>query len=318
MSVVVLSSCLLPPLETTPQYLSDREFQKVSNLSRAKELMLAGRFDDAELILRKEIKNSPNLALQYNDLGYLLYLEDRFQESELILQKAISLEPNFLAPKFNLARVMVSVNRYSEAITILDSIVDINQKISESEFIRANGVARTLGLSAKVERLKASALYLLGRYDEAVCSSYSAYQHTGTLEEASVHIRMLLSLESLGSALELLRGAVIVHKEALPTNILFDYALALVANSESELAKIVLDQVLGSSGLSQEEIAASRLLRFSLESQEADSLLIKESLLDDASAPCKVKHFNSKGYWPDKTYQLVNKAYMEVCSTNEA
>jgi len=313
----MLSSCLLPPRETTPKYLSENEFKKVTNLSRAKELMLAGRFDDAELILRQEIKNSPNLALQYNDLGYLLYLENRFDESQLILRKAILLELNFIAPRFNLSRVLVSMDKFKEAIEVLDSIVDVDKTVSQSEYIRANGEGRIVGLQARVARLKASALYLLGEYDEALCNSFASYQMVGSLEEASVHIRMLLSLEDLVPALELLRGAVIVHKESLPVYISFDYALALIANNELELAKLVLDQVLGSSGLTQEEIAGARLLRFKIEEREAESLLIKESLLEDVSAPCKVKHFNSKGYWPNKTFEMVEKAYKEVCSTDE-
>lgn len=310
-------SCLLPPTETVPKYLSEGEFNKVTNLNRAKELMLAGRFDDAEYILRTEINKNPNLALQYNDLGYLLYLEDRFQESEVVLRKAISLEFNFVAPRLNLSRVLVSLDRSKDAVEELDRVVDLDKSISQSEFIRANGEARSATLLPRVARLKASAYYLLGQYDEAKCYSYSAYAQTGSLEEASLHVRMLLSLEALPVALDILKGAVEVHKEALPISMTFDYALVLVASKNNSLAKLVLDQVLGSTGLSQEEIAAARLLRFKLEEVEENVQLIKESLSGEVADPCRVKKFDTKGYWPAESVRMITEAYMEVCNSNE-
>jgi tetratricopeptide (TPR) repeat protein len=313
-----LQACLLPPTETVPQYLSEGEFKKVTNLNRAKELMLAGRFDDAELILRSEIVKNPRLSLQYNDLGYLLFLEDRFYESEVMLKKSVALDENFIAPRLNLARVLVALDRYNEAVDILDGILDRVKLISEAEYIKANAESRSPLLQAKVARLKASAYYLMGEYDEAKCYSYVAYSQLGSLEEASLHIRLLLSLESIPTALEMLRGAVEVHKDALPINMTFDYSLALVASANTELAKLVLDQVLGSAGLSQEEIAAARLLRFKLEDNLESEKLIKDSLSEDVSDPCKVKKFDSKGYWPSKATQLITQAYMEVCNSNEA
>lgn len=316
--LLLLQSCLLPPTETVPQYLSEGEFIKVTNLSRAKELMLAGRFDDAEAIFRSEINKNPNLALQYNDLGYLLFLEDRIPESELVLRKAMSLEPNFIAPRLNLSRVLVALDRNQEAVEVLEGVIDRDKNMSQSEYIRANGEARPSLLNAKIARLKASALYLGGQYDEALCSSYSAYLQVGSLEEASLHIRMLLSLESLSTALEMLRGSLEINKEAFPIAMSFDYALVLAASENTPMAKLVLDQVLGSTGLSQEEIAAARLLRFKLEENEENGLLIKESLLDQASDPCKVKKFDSKEYWPAKTLKMITEAYMEVCDSNEA
>ena len=71
-------------------------------------------------------------------------------------------------------------------------------------------------------------------------------------------------------------------------------------------------------GLDQEEVSAVRLLRYDIQKQTTEFELTKESLLDEVSNPCKIKNFDSKGYWPKSVIDAVTSSYKEVCSEYES
>jgi len=310
---LIAHSCSLPPSDNSPRYLEVDEFIKISTLTKAKELTRAGRLPQAEELLRNLINSDPSLIIAKNDLGYLLLLEERHIEAEKILLEVISAEGYFVPARLNLARVFVSTHRFEEAITQYEEIEHIFNLLNAREYEEVNRKAPEPFFMATVKRMKASSYYLLGQYDEAVCYSNLSQAESANLQEVNVHARLLLSLELLSSAHDILRTALIVHQQNVLPSIIFDYALTLVAIGSNDTAVIVIERVLETPNLSIEERTAARFLRYALEKKPSEALLLKESLLDDVLSPCKRTKFDSAGYWPNKAKELIINAYNDIC-----
>lgn len=306
-------ACSLPPSDNSPRFLEVDEFIKISTLTKAKDLTRAGRLPQAELLLRNLIHNNPDMMIAKNDLGYLLLLEERYIEAEKILVEVISLQPYFVPARLNLARVFVSTHRFEKAITQYEEIEHIANLLNAREYEEFNRKVLEPFFLASIKRMKASSYYLLGQYDEAVCYSNLSQAESANLQEFNVHVRLLLSLELLSSAHNILRTALMVHQQNLPPSIIFDYALTLVAIGTYETATLVIDRVLETPNLSIEERTAARFLRYALEKKPSEALLLKESLLDDALSPCKRTKFDTAGYWPNKAKELIISAYNDIC-----
>jgi tetratricopeptide (TPR) repeat protein len=306
-------SCALPPSDNTPRFLDPDEFKEISDLTYAKDLTNAGQLAKAERILWRAIQRSPDLIVPKNDLGYLFLLEERYSEAEDILKQALSIEESFVSARLNLARVYIYTSRFEEALREYETVEHLIFKLKPREYERINREPLPVTLHANVKRLKASTYYLMGIYDEAVCNSSLAQNLAATIPEASLHTRLLLSLEKLSIAHEALRGALIVHQEFLPPDMLFDYGLVLTALESYDTAKLVFDRILELPSIGVENRTASRFLRYALEKNPDEAELLKESLLDDALSPCKRKKFDSAGYWPHHAKELIVSAYKEVC-----
>lgn len=307
-------SCTLPPSDNSPRFLDIEEFKEISDLTFAKDLTRAGQFQKAELILWRSIKRNPELIVPRNDLGYLMLLEDRFNEAEDILKSVLEIEENFVPARLNLARVYVNTLRFQEALEQYEAVEHISYLLKPSEYENINREPLPQALRGNIKRLKSSTYYLMGIYDEATCNSTLAHIISASLIEANLHSRMLLSLEKLSEAHELLRGAVIVHQDLLPHDMLFDYGLVLVAIQSYDTAKLVFDRILELPSIGIENRTAARFLRYILEQNPDEAELLKESLLDDALSPCKRRNFDSGGYWPHKVKELLFEAYSDVCS----
>jgi tetratricopeptide (TPR) repeat protein len=305
--------CTLPPSDNSPRFLEPEEFKEISDLTKAKDLTRAGQFPKAELILWRAILRNPDLVVPKNDLGYLFLLESRFEEAEVILKKALKIESSFISARLNLARVYISTSRFDEAIEEYQVIEDLIFSLRPREYELINREPLPPGLLSSIKRLKASTYYLMGVYDEAVCNSFLSQLLSPTLPEVSLHTRLLLSLEKLSEAHEVLRAAVMVHQERIIPEMLFDYGLVLVSLESYDTAKIVFDRILEIPGVGLENRSASRLLRYALETNPGEALLLKESLLDDAQSPCRRNKFDSAGYWPYHTKKLIVSAFKEVC-----
>ncbi len=318
-----LSSCLLPPSENGPKFLSNEEFETLTELTKSRELVQSGRLDDAELILRKLIRKRSQKPIPYNDLGYLLYLESRFEEAEPILKKSINLQPIFIAPRLTLARVYIANGNFEDAFAELDNIEQIFDSSSPSEYLKANGEAVSSSLRSQIARFKASSYYLNGQFDEAVCHSDLSKKITGSMADSTVHLRLLMSLEMIPAALTVIDNISASTPSGLTTPLLFDQSMALFSMSKIDSkykidAETALDRVIELAGLDQEEVSAVRLLRYDIQKQTTEFELTKESLLDEVSNPCKIKNFDTKGYWPKSVLYAVKSSYKEVCSEYES
>ncbi len=310
---LIFVACSLPPSDNAPRFLDPDEFKEISELTYAKDLTRAGQLGRAELILWRAIERNPDLVVPRNDLGYLMLLEDRFSEAEEVLQQTLTIEESFVSARLNLARVYIHTSRFKEALLEYETIEHLVFLLKPSEYERINREPLPLTLGASIKRLKASTYYLMGIYDEAACNSFLAQQLAANIPEVSLHTRMLLSLEKLSEAHEILRGAVVVHQELLPPDVLFDYGLVLTALESYDTAKLVFDRILELPSIGTENRTAARFLRYVLEQNPDEAELLKESLLDDALSPCKRRKFDSAGYWPHHAKELIVNAYREVC-----
>ncbi|HMP47712.1 MAG TPA: tetratricopeptide repeat protein [Oligoflexia bacterium] len=309
----LIPACTLPPSDNSPRFLDMQEFAQISNLTNAKAYLKAGQIGRAEPILRRMVRDNPDLVVTLNDLGYLLLLDGRYEEAEKVFNDALRIEPRLISIRINLARVYSLTEKYSEAIKQYEIAEDIIYNLSTRSYEEINKEPVVPGLIAKIKRNKASIYYLMGEYDEAICNSLIAQMENPVMQEVSIHSRLLMSLELLSAAHELLKSALIVHEDRLPASMMFDYGLVLVAMESFDTAILVFDRVLGISALGMEEKTASRFLRYAIEKNPSEALLIKESLLDDALSPCKRNKFDSAGYWPYHVNQLILDSYKEVC-----
>lgn len=310
---LVFYACALPPSDNSPRFLDPDEFKEISDLTYAKDLTRAGQFPKAELILLRAIMRTPALLIPKNDLGYLYLLEERYEEAEKVLNEAIKIEPSFVSARLNLARVYIYTDRYESALEEYETIEDIILNLKPREYEEINKEPLPFNLLASLKRLKASTYYLMGIYDESICNSFLSQNLAANIPEASLHSRLLLSLEKIPEAHDVLRAALIVHQDLLPSDMLFDYGLSLTALDSQDSAKMVFDRILELPTVGVENRTAARFLRYALEKNPDEAVLLKESLLDDALSPCKRRKFDSSGYWPHDVKELIVNAYQEVC-----
>ena len=313
---IFLSSCLLPPPNTNPKYLKKDEFKQLSLLTDAKLLTRSGRLDSAELIYRQQIKDYPDNLIPLNDLGYLLIVENRLEEARDALNKVLLQEPKFIPARLNLARIYVINNEIQKAINEFDLIENIADSNTPAELTEIIGNSLPADFFAELSRLKSSAFYLGGELDEAICYSRRAATLRPNSLELNLHARLLLSLDRIEEAISILKSAVVDSQGETSKQMIFDYALALVAAENNDNAKIALDRVLESGNLSPRELAAAKFMRYAVEKNPADSLVLKENFIEKSVNDCKIENFDVDGYWPYYAISLVLKSQKELCSTD--
>lgn len=316
LNLLGVGSCVLPPSQNAPKYLNQKEFDLLTEVTEAKNLAKSGRLDSAELLYRKIIRKNPKQVVALNDLSFLLMMENRIDEAHNLLAQVIAIEPRFVPGRMNYARLLLLQEQYDRAIQEYFAVENILQNYSTSELIEINGEALPPQFVDVVYRLIASAYYLKGEYDNAVC--YSALSATRLLvpSEMDLHLRLLLSLEMNKVATDFGYSIISLEGQEIPNIIHFDYALALSAIDENEKAKLVLNSVLEKGGIGQTEMAAARLLQYALETNESNSLIIKENYIENNNKDCALKNFDLEQYWPYNTKIKILRAQNNVCEKN--
>jgi tetratricopeptide (TPR) repeat protein len=312
-----MASCLLPPINTDPKYLEKGEFKELSTITEAKNLTRSGRLDKAEVLYRKLLKQNSKSLIPLNDLGYLMILEERFEEAEIFLKKVIKLEKNFIPARMNLARLYAAKNEFNKVIEQYDIVEDITSSYNQTELVEIIGENLNPDFNADLYRLKSSAHYLNGDFDEAVCSSEKAMALRAGTFEKNLHARLLMSLEKVDLALSLLKQTVLENQGNVSKELFFDYSLALTSSNEKDNAKLVLDKVLEGGNLSPKELAAAKFMRFGVESNPADLLVLKDNFAENDSDACKFSSFDVNGYWPYNAYVIVLKSQKELCKSDD-
>lgn len=77
----------------------------------------AGRFVEAEQILREVLKNKPNDERVHNNLGSMLLKQGKFDEAFVCYRQAIELRPTYAEAHYNFGNGLKDVGRLEEAVS---------------------------------------------------------------------------------------------------------------------------------------------------------------------------------------------------------
>ena len=82
---------------------------------------------------QENIKEHPNSAALYEDLGSTLLMLSKFDDAAKAFQQAISLNPDNLSNYVNLVKTLEFQQRYDEAISVWQKAIDYMQQTGRSE-----------------------------------------------------------------------------------------------------------------------------------------------------------------------------------------
>ena len=95
-------------------------------LRQASELLSAGKFPEAEAVLRKRLSAVPNDHRAKVLLGVALDQQGRSAEAEKIYRDVLKARPNDLAALANLGVLLIKTNRENEAQAVLEKVLKLD------------------------------------------------------------------------------------------------------------------------------------------------------------------------------------------------
>ena len=328
--------CILPPVEieasqsaargtpaadgTTTRVLGSDELKLVSTLRRGKDYATGGRADLAEVEFRKAIRIRPTLSTAWNDLGYVLMQQERVDEAERMFRRALVLSPDNVVALDNLGRALYRQGKGDEAAEELEQVIGIVNALSPEEIKRASGQEFSLSDIASVRRNLAITYFGNGKYDEAVCHSLAALAIAADSTQIGQHVRLLLALGKIDSAVAMLRDILSSANSNTPSKLFFDYALALYQSDDLASAKEALARVLISSTVEPNDKINSRLLRVIIARKSGNLAEAKDTYeltVEDEPQLCKYAEVNPDRYWPPKVVRDLDSFLKEVCSAED-
>lgn len=132
-----------------------------------KLLFLAGRYEQAEQVLRRAIELDPYLTDAHNDLGAVYDRLGRKSEAEAEFQKTLA-DPAYPFPEkvhLNLGLLYLSVGREEEALRSLRKSVELNPKFYKAHFELAQLLERLGKLEEAAREYEVAAPDYSGRGD---------------------------------------------------------------------------------------------------------------------------------------------------------
>jgi len=266
---VFLAGCVTPPRDLPPigpefdaQDLV--ELKTLREVKRARTLAQTGRSIEAEQIFLEVIKRTPNNAALYNDVGTILLGQDRPLDALAYFDKAISLkkrsqgitsaafDESLAVTLENRAKALYRIGIYEEARETYSELIPIReaQMFDKPAEARENLKASL----AQLYRDRAIAELSAGYTGEAICNSRKAVRFNPSAYEVEQHSRLLLSSDSIPSALEFLgERAKRSRAKKEPQSLVFDYGLALFASGRMELSSRTFKRVLTRVDLNKKE-----------------------------------------------------------------
>ena len=94
--------------------------KSLRSVSRARQLLIDGRLDQAQKEITKALHESPNCALAIDIQGVIHYGASDFDDAAIEFQKTIDLDPTMGQPYVGLGMILISRNRLKEALVPLD------------------------------------------------------------------------------------------------------------------------------------------------------------------------------------------------------
>ncbi len=161
--------------------------------SRAVALFQAGRFAEAEPILRELLAVSPEYAEALQALGAALSAQGRMAEGLAFFDRARALRPSDPALLHNRAQALFSLGRLDEARTDLERALRLKADLHPAWNL-LGGVLAALGDAAGAEKSYRRALALRPDHPETHYNLALSYQQSGRADEAIASYRKALQL----------------------------------------------------------------------------------------------------------------------------
>jgi tetratricopeptide (TPR) repeat protein len=127
---------------------ADKAFEKCFELSPERRLTAlaaehqnAGRFDEAEQLYRRILRQNPKNIDALRLLALLSVRAKREAEAETLLNHAISLAPDFLAAHLDLGQLRREQDRYGEALAAFDQALKLDPSNAQAHFLRGSTLA---------------------------------------------------------------------------------------------------------------------------------------------------------------------------------
>ena len=175
---------------------ADAAFEKCFERSPERRLMAhaaehqkEGRFDEAERLYRRVLRDNPRNVDALRLLALIAVNADRPDDAELLLQRALEIAPDFMLALLDLGRIRKEQDRYGEALECFDRAIALDPSQPQAHFRRAGTLARASFTREAIESFRqclklrpahigallglGHVLKAVGHYDDAV-ASYNA------------------------------------------------------------------------------------------------------------------------------------------------
>ena len=128
---------------------ADVAFEKCFERSPERRLMALaaehqkeGRFDEAERLYRRVLRDNPRNVDALRLLALIAIKADKADDAELLLQQAIGIAPDFLLAILDLGRLCKEQDRFGEALECFERAIALEPAQVQSHFLRAATLAR--------------------------------------------------------------------------------------------------------------------------------------------------------------------------------
>jgi tetratricopeptide (TPR) repeat protein len=175
---------------------ADQAFERCFELSPEKRLMALaaehqkeGRFEEAERLFRRVLRQRPSNVDALRMLAALAARVEKFDEAERLLERAVAIAPDFTLATLDLGRIRKEQDRYAEALECFDRVLANDPDNFQAHFLRGSTLAPAAFTHEAIEAYQrclalrprhagallgvGHALKAVGRYDEAV-AAYNA------------------------------------------------------------------------------------------------------------------------------------------------
>ena len=172
---------------------ADRAFERCFELSPERRLMALaaehqkdGRFEEAEQLYRRVLRQNPNNVDALRLLALVALKAGRESEAESLLQKTIALAPDFLAAQLDLGQLRKEQDRYGEALECFDRVLTVDPANTQAHHLRGATLAAAAFTYEAIDAYRkclelrpnhvgallglGHVLKAVGRYDDAVAS----------------------------------------------------------------------------------------------------------------------------------------------------
>lgn len=124
--LVLIVSLLISPGQFSRSAFSE---QALPTLKQAKKTLESGQYEQAETHLREIVKQQPESAEAYFNLGLSLHLQMELDEAIKTYQQAIQLDPKYDQPYTNMGLALIEGNQLEEAMTAFQQVLSLPERI---------------------------------------------------------------------------------------------------------------------------------------------------------------------------------------------
>ena len=111
-------------------------------MALAAEHQKEGRFDEAERLYRRVLRDNPRNVDALRLLALIAIKADKADDAELLLQQAIGIAPDFLLAILDLGKLCKEQDRFGEALECFERAIALEPSQVQSHFLRAATLAR--------------------------------------------------------------------------------------------------------------------------------------------------------------------------------